>query len=453
VVSFWLDREQAVRYPALDETVDADLAIIGAGYTGLWTALEVLERDPGCRVVVLEAERVGYGASGRNGGFLDPSLTHGLQNGIRHFPDEVTVLEELGVDNYRRIRERFATYRIECDFEPVGTMEVATRSHEVDGLREWGELAAAHGQRVDFLDGDAARERLHSPVLLAGVRRPDAGGILDPAKLARGLAIAVWGAGGTIHEESPVTEVRADGARVTVATATGRVRADRAILATNAYSGALARRTRRRFVPVYDYVLVSEPLDDRRREAIGWRGREGVSDSGNRFHYFRLTADDRILWGGYDAVYFPGGRVDPAHDLRAATFETLEANFAAMFPALRGLSFPYRWGGPIATTTRFTPTFGHLHGGRVLYALGYTGLGVATTSFAARILGDMLLDPGSELLDLGYVRRAPFPFPPEPLRTLVVGATSRALARSDERAGRRGPWLNMLDRLGVGFDS
>jgi glycine/D-amino acid oxidase-like deaminating enzyme len=453
VTSFWLDRVRGEPRPRLQGEQRADIAIVGAGFTGLWTAIELLERDPGLRVVVCEADVVGYGASGRNGGFLDPSLTHGLLNGMRHYPGEIAHLDVLGVENYARMRAAFETYEIDADFEPVGNTEVATRDHELAGLAEWAEAETRFGHRAEMLDRDQARARLNSPAVLGAVRRPDAGGILDPGKLCVGLAAAAERLGAVIYESSPVASIDRSGSDLVVRTADGTLRCANAVLATNAYSGKVLRRTRRHFVPVYDYVLVSEPLTPEQRAAIGWPGREGMSDSGNQFHYFRLTADDRILWGGYDAIYYPGGGVGPKYDDRTSTYTTLERNFATMFPDLASLSFPYRWGGPIATTSRFTPVFGAAMGGGVVYALGYTGLGVATTCFAARVLADMLLDPGSDLLTLDYVRTSPFPFPPEPIRTAVVAMTRRAIARSDDHAGRRGLWLRTLDRFGIGFDS
>jgi glycine/D-amino acid oxidase-like deaminating enzyme len=453
MVSFWLDRDRPTPRAALAGDTRADLAIVGAGFTGLWTAIEMLERAQPLRVVICEADVVGYGASGRNGGFLDPSLTHGLLNGVRHFPDEIAHLDVLGVENYGRMLKAFSDYGIDADFEPVGNIEVATRPHEVAGLQEWADVERQFGHRAEVLDQEQARARLNSPSVLGAIRRPDAGGVLDPAKLCHGLAAAAESLGVVIYENTRVTSIDRSGTGVTLRTEHGVVHCEQSVLATNAYSGRVLGRTRRHFVPVYDYVLVSEPLTAAQREAIGWAGREGISDSGNRFHYFRLTADDRILWGGYDAIYYPGGRVGPRYDHRPATYATLERNFAAMFPQLAGLGFPYRWGGPIATTSRFTPVFGTALGGRVGYALGYTGLGVATTCFAARVLTDMLLAPGSDLLALDYVRKAPFPFPPEPVRTAVVSMTRRAIARSDRKAGHRGLWLRTLDRFGIGFDS
>jgi glycine/D-amino acid oxidase-like deaminating enzyme len=238
-----------------------------------------------------------------------------------------------------------------------------------------------------------------------------------------------------------------------VETATGAVvSAAHVVVATSAYSGWL-RRLRPLFVPVYDYVLVSEPLTPAQRAAIGWTWREGLSDSNNQFHYFRLTADDRILWGGYDAIYHAGSRVDPALDARPATWSRLEAHFRAAFPALGSLRFPYRWGGAIDTTSSFTVTFGHGLGGRLVYALGYTGLGVGASRWAAGIVRDLLLRPDSDLLGLRFVRSRPVPFPPEPLRRAVVETVRHELDRADRNDGRRSVLLRTLDWLGIGYDS
>ncbi len=228
--------------------------------------------------------------------------------------------------------------------------------------------------------------------------------------------------------------------------------ADHVVVATSAYSGWLGRLSSH-FVPVYDYVLVSDPMTPEQRESIGWRRRQGMSDSNNQFHYFRLTADDRILWGGYDAIYHFGNGVGPQFDRRPATFEMLEAQFRAAFPQLAGLRFPYRWGGAIDTTSRFTVTFGQALGGRLTYALGYTGLGVGASRWAGGVVRDFIIRPDSDLLRLRFVQSAPIPFPPEPLRYATVQAVRHELARADRNEGRRGLLLRTLDALGIGFDS
>jgi glycine/D-amino acid oxidase-like deaminating enzyme len=178
-----------------------------------------------------------------------------------------------------------------------------------------------------------------------------------------------------------------------------------------------------------------------------------MSDSNNQFHYFRLTADDRILWGGYDAVYYTGNGVGPEYDRRPATTDKLERQFRAAFPQLGAIAFPYRWGGAIDTTTRFTVTFGQALGGRLTYSLGYTGLGVGASRWAAGVVRDFILRPDSDLLKLRFVRTPPFPFPPEPLRSLAVNTVRWELDRADRNEGRRGLLLRTLDALGIGFDS
>jgi glycine/D-amino acid oxidase-like deaminating enzyme len=259
--------------------------------------------------------------------------------------------------------------------------------------------------------------------------------------------------GVAIREHTRVTGVERRAGGVLVRTATGAtVRAAHVVVATSAYSGWL-RRLKPVFVPVYDYVLVSDPLSPDERASIGWARRQGLSDANNQFHYFRLTADDRILWGGYDAVYYFGSGVGPQLDARPETFARLETQFYRAFPQLEGLHFPHRWGGAIDTTSRFTVTFGQTLGGRLTYALGYTGLGVGASRWAAGVVRDFILRPGEDRLRLRMVASPPVPFPPEPLRYAAVQAVRRELDQADRNEGRRGLLLRTLDELGIGFDS
>ena len=455
-VSYWLRDPGPPADPPLDagEHPDVDIAIVGAGFTGLWAAIALTDTDPALRVTVLEAETVGFGASGRNGGFCEASLTHGLANGIRHFPDELPRLEREGIENLQALIAFTREHDIDCDLEETGTLALADQPYQIDEFRAWVDEAAEHGEYLDFLDRDAARDEVHSPLWHAGLYRPPGRDVLlDPAKLCRGLARVARERGVTVRERSRVTGLERRAGGVTVATAGGAtVRADQVVVATSAYSGWL-RRLSPLFVPVYDYVLVSTPLTPAQHEAIGWERRQGLSDGNNQFHYFRLTADDRILWGGYDAIHHFGSRVGPELDDRPETFERLEAHFFRAFPQLDGLTFPYRWGGAIDTTSRFTVTFGQTMGGRVTYALGYTGLGVGASRWAAGVVRDFILRPDEDRLRLRLVSSPPIPFPPEPLRSLTVEAVRHELDRADRNEGRRGVLLRTLDALGIGFDS
>ena len=451
--AYWLDRPE--RPPAGDPLQgdhSTDLVIVGAGFTGLWAALLALDEDPGRSVVVLDAGRVADGASGRNGGFVDASLTHGLANGERHFPDALPRLVELGRDNLRDLAATLDTEGIAADWWPTGELDVAVAPHLVADLADDAALHRRHGADVEVLDADATRAEIDSPTFCGALLRHDDVGLIDPARLAWGLADAVRRRGGLVAERSAVTRVERDGAGVRVHTATGRVRAGRALVATNAYGSPL-RAVRRRVVPVYDHVVMTEPLSAEQWAAVGWSNRRGLADTTNQFHYSRPTADGRILWGGYDAVYHFASRVDPRLEQRSATHELLAAQLLATFPQLEGIRFSHRWGGPIGTTSRFTLAAGTTHDRRVAWVAGYTGLGVGASRFGARVGLDLLGDGRSPLLDLPLVARSPLPWPPEPIRWIGINLTRRALARADRRGGRRGPWLRLLDAAGVGFDS
>ena len=439
----WLDSPARPEpRPALDGDTDADLLVVGAGFTGLWAALRAVEREPGRTVLVVEADRIAEHATGRNGGFCEASITHGELNGRTRWADEYDALHRLGLENLDEIERTVERYDIDCGFVRGGALAVATRPHEVAALQP----------DVDgFLDAAAVRRLVDSPTYLAGRLEPDENALLDPARLAWGLAAAAERQGVRIAEHTRLETLRRRGGVVEAVTSSGTVRARRVVLATNVFPGPL-RRPRWSVVPVYDYVLATEPLSDEQLAAIRWDTALGIADSGNQFHYFRITPDRRILWGGYDAIYHFGRSIDPAHDDRPATFETLARNFAATFPQLAGIRFTHRWSGVIDTSTRFCALFGRAHGGRTAYATGFTGLGVGASRFAADVVLDLLAGADTERTRLEMVRRRPLPFPPEPLAWAGIQLTRWSLARED-RTGRRNRWLRLLDRLGLGFDS
>ena len=452
--SYWLRDERPPSQPPLHGSTGADVVIIGAGFTGLWTALALTDTDPALDVVILEAATVAYGASGRNGGFCEASLTHGLANGIRHFPEELDRLEAEGIANLAGLVDFTREHGIACDLEETGMLSLADQPHQVEEFRAWRDEAAEHGEHLEFMDRSVVQAEVHSPIWQAGLYRPPGRDVLlDPAALCRGLARVARGRGIRIFEGSRVERLERVAGGVVVSAAGGAaIRADQVVVATSAYSGWL-RRLRPLFVPIYDYVLVSEPLTPDERASIGWGRRQGLSDANNQFHYFRLTADDRILWGGYDAIHYFGSRVGPELDRRPATFAKLEAQFVRAFPQLEALRFPYRWGGAIDTTTRFTVAFGQTMGDRVTYALGYTGLGVGASRWAGGVVRDFILRPGEDRLRLRIVRQAPVPFPPEPWRSAAVSVVRHELDRADREEGRRSILLRTLDALGIGFDS
>jgi glycine/D-amino acid oxidase-like deaminating enzyme len=449
---FWLDDPARPEpLPQLRGPEAADLLVVGGGYTGLWAALRAKERDPSRDVVLVEAGHCGDQASGRNGGFASASLTHGFANGRERWPSELAELDRLGAENLRAIGETVRRHGIDCQWEETGELTVATAPHEVDELAAYASELRAAGHDARFLDRDAVRAEVCSPTYLAGVHEPTSTVMVEPARLAWGLRRAVLDAGVRVYEGTTVTSLEEHAGALHARTGVGEVRADRVVLGTNAFP-PLLRRLRLMTVPVYDYVLVTEPLTPAQRAAVGWAGRQGVGDASNLFHYYRLTRDDRVLWGGYDAVYHYGSRIDRSLE-QGVTHDLLARHFFATFPQLEGLRFTHRWAGVIDTCTRFTAFFGTAYGGRVAYALGYTGLGVAATRFGADVALDLLGGQETERTRLAMVRERPLPFPPEPLRSAGVQLTRWSLARADARGGRRNLWLRALDRVGLGFDS
>jgi glycine/D-amino acid oxidase-like deaminating enzyme len=449
----WIDALPAREpRPPLAGAAEADLCIVGGGFTGLWAALYAKEDDPRRDVVVLEADSIGFGASGRNGGFALGSLTHGIENGLARFRDELPQLERLGRENFQGFVGDIQRLGIECDLELTGDLAVALEPHELDWVAESAELLGRFGHEHEVFDRDAIRAEVASPTYLGGLWDKTDAALVDPGKLAVGLADAASAAGVRIHERTRVTRLDDDGAGVRVAVPSGHVRARRVLLATSAYP-PLLRAIRRYVAPVYDYALMTEPLSPAQRESVGWKRRQGIGDMANQFHYYRLTRDERILWGGYDAVYRYGGPVRPELDDDLETFAKLSQHFFLTFPQLEGVRFSHRWGGAIDTCSRFSVFFGTAHRGRVAYAVGYTGLGVVSTRFGARLALDLLDGRETEATRLRYARSKPVPFPPEPLRSGVIQLTRNRLDAADRNAGRRGLWLRTLDRLGLGFDS
>lgn len=459
-VPFWLDRAGAPEpMPPLEGAVAADLAVIGGGFTGLWTALLAKERDPGADVVLVEGRRIAWAGTGRNGGFCSSSLTHGLANGMARFGAEIDILERLGRQNLDEIEQAVARYGIDCDFERTGELAVATQPWQLDGLAQTADAASRLGADVRLLDARQVRAQLNSPAYLGGLWDTRGCAMIDPARLAWGLRRACLAAGVRIYEHTPVTAIgdepargRPAGGRLALAAKRGTVLADRVALAAGAFA-PLLRRLRYYLVPVYDYALMTRPLTQVQLDSVGWGNRQGVGEVSNNFHYYRLTGDNRILWGGYDAVYHYGGKIAARLDQRPVTFGTLAANFYATFPQLDGLEFTHAWGGVIDTCARFCAFFGTARSGRLAYAAGYTGLGVGASRFGANVMLDLLSGERTERTELAMVRAKPLPFPPEPARSAGIGLTRWSMARADRRDGRRNLWLRAMDSVGLGFDS
>lgn len=449
---YWTDRSDApASIDPLTQATQTDLLIVGGGFTGLWTALEAKKRDPERDVLLVEARSIAFGATGRNGGFISASLTHGHSHGEALWPREMATLVRLGHENLEAIDKFCADEGIDADLRLCGKTAVATTPHAQAQLAEMAAVQERYGEIVELLNAEAVQGDISSPTFLGGMRLRTGSGLMDPAALAWGLLEVARRRGVRVHEGTAVTHMARHGAGVRVQTPVGVIDARQVLLATNAYP-PLLRRLRLRFLPIFDHVLVTEPLTAAQHKAIGWEERQGLTDIGNQFHYSRPTRDGRILWGGYDANYYRGNRTDEALEDRMESFDLLARQFMETFPDLRDVRFSHRWAGLIDSTSRFTPAFGTAMGGRIGYVVGFTGLGTAMSRFGACTALDLLDGARTERTELTMVRRKPVPFPPEPLRDPLVHMTRRALAREDE-TGRRGAWLRILDRFGLGFNS
>ena len=424
---------------------ETDIAIIGGGFTGLWSAYFLKRLDPNVRIALVEQGRLGYGASGRNGGMACGTLDQSHGAAIEHFGrKEAEKMARVAERNYAA----FAAFAADCDFEHKGFLHPALLPQHMEAFKEESEAAVSVGApEWKMLSADEMRKELDSPLYLGGAFSIE-GGSVNPMKLVTKLKKEAERSGVEIFENTKVERLQAH----EIATVVGRLRAKRIILATDAYGHHIASALRKKYLPLYDYIIVSEPLTTEQFAKIGWKNRQGVSDVRTFFNYYRLTADNRILWGTSEAHYYPPNQVHPRHDYSKECHEILQTSFAEHFPQLRELRFPYVWGGPIAATTRLSPCFGTLHHGHTLYALGYTGQGVVASRFAGEVLAYQALNRPSPLLELAMVRKSPLPYPPEPLRRIAVELVRRALRKTD-RGEKPSLLLRMLGAFNIEFSS
>ncbi len=455
---YWLEGLPHAPRPSLSGRVDADVAIVGGGFTALWTAHHLLEADRSLRVVILEAEEVGFGASGRNGGFamtlLDMSLAHLRRN---HGDAAARAAHVAVAESVEMIGATVAAEGIDCDWTHGGLMVVATNQGQLRRVRD--DLEAADAMGLDGfreLGASEARAEVDSPTYL-GALMEERCAVVQPAKLARGLADAVERRGATIFEATTARTIEEQGARVRIGTDGGEVVADQVVLASNAWARNLPWFSGK-VVALYTYVLLTEPLSDEQWASVGWENRQGIEDKRNFVHYYRRTADGRILWGGRDGVIhaqLPGrSAIRPGYDRSRVVSSRLEATFRATFPQLAAVRFTHHWGGPVGITAKFLPQVGRLDGGRVHYGHGYNGHGVAPTHTVGRILAERVLGRTGPLDQLCFVDAEEPAFPPDPLLWLSAELTRQSLLRQDRQmdadreVGDMDPWLlRVMDKL------
>lgn len=435
-VSFWHETVAIDPGEALRERLEVDVVILGGGFTGLSTACELKRQRPDLDVAVLEQGVVGHGASGRNGGFAMPLLGWDL----------LYAAEKLGEENARRayrfmydavnhVKAFVQEHAIDCDLEATGYILINTcKRREARALREHA-VAEKLGFDHRWLDKESLRDYIQSEAYISGVFDPHPC-IINPAKLSRGLKIVAERLGVQVYEQTLATAVESDGREVHVTTPEGAVKAKAGVLALNGYGGALGFM-KNRILPIHTYIVMTEPLSDAQLEGIGWaKHRASLETARNLIHYFRLTADNRILFGGEDAELYPGG-VYHNHDERI--FTQLQARFRDYFPSLADVNFSHQWGGVLGVTMDMFPTFGQQD--NIFHAAGYSGHGVSLANYAGNVLAPRILerlditpaDPGPE--PPFFYNRTPAWLPPDPLRYVGLRAYRMALRAQDRLEG------------------
>jgi len=442
--SFWLETagEDLKPRPSLNEPAEADVAILGAGFTGLWTAYYLLQQEPSLRVVVLEAEISGFGASGRNGAWCSSGFPVSIGELRRRFGREATrelLIEMRGaVEEVGRVA---AAEEIDARYFRGGQLRVARGPSQIPSIERAYESFRGLGLEEDvrLLDAEETAGRVRITGARGALFNPHCATI-HPARLARGLARAVERLGGEIFERTPVMDYEEggeNGSRPRLVTDSGEVRTSTVVLAGEAYLARL-RKLRRQLLPIYSLIVLTEPLSEERWAEIGWEGRECVASNRYTVDYLSRTEDGRILFGGRGAPYHYGSRVKDEYDMHEPTHRMLRSTARDWFPALEGAWFTHAWGGPLAAPRDWMPTMSYDPSKGVATARGYTGQGVATANLSGRTLADLILGRDTSITRLPTVNHRSRPWEPEPLRWLGARYVQRGLMKVDDRAERTG---------------
>jgi glycine/D-amino acid oxidase-like deaminating enzyme len=432
-VSFWQETIAVAPGNPLAGDTACDVAIIGGGFTGLSTAYELKRAAPDLDVVLLERSVIGHGASGRNGGFAMPLIGWDLTDAVRKLGgDGAKRAYQLMYDAVAHTKRMITENHIDCDLESTGYLLISTTTRRDGHIRHEVELGRRLGFDHQLLEKPELEEHIHSDSFRLGAYDPHPL-IINPFKLARGLKGLVEKTGVRVYEQSPLLEL-SEGNPVRIRTSQAEVRARAVLLAVNGYGAGLGFLPQR-IIPVHTYIVLTESLTAAQLDSIGWRKRRTSLETCRNFiHYFRLTADNRIAFGGEDAKLFWGGGY---RDVDPPTFEKLESRFREFFPSLSQVKFTHRWGGVLGVTLDMFPTFGvDTNRGNIFHAAGYSGHGVSLSNYAGRILAPKILaNLGKSTPDSGplpfFFGRLPTRLPPEPLRYVGLQVYRRCLQALD----------------------
>ncbi len=464
--SFWLETaaDDLTPRPALTGSIDADVAILGAGFTGLWTAYYLLRQDPTLRVAVVEREIAGFGASGRNGGWctsefpVSPSML-----ATRFGPDAARAVHLALYDAVDEVGRVAAAEGIDAQYRKGGELLIARGPHQWPGVQhEYEELVKLGlADHYQLLDAEQTAQRVRVAGAQGALFAPECA-VIHPGRLVRGLARAVERRGATIYEGTEVTSFAEGrgGQRPSLTTTRGVVRAGTVVLAGEAYLARLCP-LRRQLLPLYSLIVLTEPLSDAQWAEIGWQDDACLASNRYTVDYLSRTADGRILFGGRGAPYHFGSRIDDAYDRHEPIHAMLRRMAIAWFPTLKGVEFTHAWGGPLGMPRDWMPTMSYDTASGVATARGYTGQGVATSNVSGRVLSSLIRgtplslgEPGATVSpdDLPMVGHRPRPWEPEPLRWLGVRGVQRGLMWTDDRAERTGrppSGRGVVERLGA----
>ena len=439
-VSYWLESsgDDLTPRPPLDGPVDVDVAIMGAGFTGLWTAYYLLARDPLLRVMVVEREVAGFGASGRNGAWCTFGFGAGPDLLRTHYgTDAAVAVHDAMVATVDEVGRAAAAEGIDAHYQKDGELSLAVGAHQLPGLdatqRSYDRLGLS--DFVHRLDRDEARAKLDVDGIEGGIWFP-ATAAIHPGRLVRGLARAVERKGATIVEQTAVTGVHT-GARPALQTARGDVRARVVVLAGESYLSQLPGY-RRAVLPIYSLIVLTEPLTDAQLDELHWTHRAVVHSQALTVDYLSRTRDGRILFGGRGAPYHFGSAIRPEFDRHAETHERLRRSIVEWFPSLAGVRTTHAWGGTVGVPRDWVPTMRYDRASGVATAHGYTGEGVAASNLSGRVLADLITGSDSDLTQLPMVGHRSRPWEPEPLRYVAARGLQRASLRLDEKAARTG---------------
>ncbi len=432
--SWWLESlpEDIVPNPPLEDRQKADVTVIGGGYTGLSVGYHLKKLRPDMDVRVIESDVCGYGASGRNGGF---SMTlFGLTKGITKFrfnDEKAKAAHRYMEEAVDYLHDVITKNQMDCDYERSGYLLVGTSpaqvkrvEHDFEIMRKWGFGGVERWER------DRLAKEFNTDFYKLGWFEPRCG-ILNPAKLARGMKQLAESQGAVIYEQSPVKNfARANGSGFVVKTDKGEIQSDYLVFATNAYS-VLFPELKSLQRPAFTHIVMTEPLTAKQMESIGWACRAGIEDARDLIHYYRLTKDNRIVMGGGDVSF--GYGTDLNKDLNEKIFAHLENHIIEIFPQLKGIRITHKWGGPVSVTLDMAPVIGFLGNDRkAIFSLGCIGHGVSMTTYNGRTIAEMICGEKTSRTDMFFVGRKTFPWPSD-LLTYGISHAIRGFMRIEDR--------------------